>query len=61
MIPKGNFYTFEAKGTLPDAVIKNWQHIWTTNYPRAYKSDFEIYYASEQNQLPVVKTYLSIN
>lgn len=61
VISKGNFYTFDAKGELPDAVIKNWQHIWTTDYPRAYKSDFEIYYHSEVTQTPVVKTYLSIN
>ena len=48
VIPSGSYLVFEAKGELPDALIKTWMHIWeffpgNNQYKRIYTADFELY------------------
>jgi predicted transcriptional regulator YdeE len=42
-IPGGPYQKFIAKGIMPDCVANLWKEIWTTDIPRAYRADFEIY------------------
>ena len=42
-IPGGSYQKFIAKGIMPDCVANSWKEIWTTDIPRAYQADFEIY------------------
>lgn len=42
-IPGGSYQKFIAKGIMPDCVANSWKKIWTTDVPRAYRADFEIY------------------
>lgn len=32
---------YTVKGELPKVVMEKWQHIWDSNHPRAYKTDFQ--------------------
>jgi predicted transcriptional regulator YdeE len=43
-IADGNYQQFESKGNLMEgAVYKTWVDIWSTDLPRAYTTDFEVY------------------
>ncbi len=43
IIQNGNYQLFVAKGKIPDNIESTWQKIWSSNIPRAYQADFEIY------------------
>lgn len=60
-IPTDNYLKFISEGQLPNCVLQTWQHIWTTDFPRTYKADFDVYGAEAQNPANAkVTTYLSI-
>lgn len=42
-IPGGKYQIFKANGEMPSCVARTWEHIWTSDIPRAYQTDFEIY------------------
>ncbi len=42
-IPPGNYEKINAKGTMPDCVIKAWKDIWAGNFARTHQIDFEVY------------------
>lgn len=42
-MPGGLYTKIVAKGKMPDCVGDTWRTIWNTDYPRAYKPDFEVY------------------
>jgi len=43
IIPKGSYLKISIKGKMPDCVANTWKEIWSSNIPRAYQSDFEVY------------------
>lgn len=47
----GNYKKFMAKGTMPTAVIKAWNEIWSKDHllNRTYIADFEVYGAKAQS------------
>lgn len=52
VIEAGRYLVFEARGQMPDAIIKTWQQIWTCfqqpgAQARAYVTDFEVYQADD--------------
>ena len=42
-IAKGAYQKIDAKGKMPDCVINAWKEIWSSDIPRSYKMDFEVY------------------
>ena len=51
-IAPASYEVFTARGRLPDAVVRTWEHIWTPEVDarRAYHTDFEIYGEKAVNQ-----------
>jgi predicted transcriptional regulator YdeE len=43
IIQDGNYQIFTAKGKIPDCIASAWAKIWSSDIPRAYQVDFEIY------------------
>ena len=43
IIPRGDYQKIIAKGKMPDCVANAWKEIWSSDIPRAYQSDFEVY------------------
>ncbi|MES2274588.1 MAG: effector binding domain-containing protein [Bacteroidota bacterium] len=43
MIAPGTYLRIPLKGKIPDMVAEAWQKIWQSDFPRAYRPDFEIY------------------
>jgi len=49
-IKAGNYLTFVAKGKMSDNIVfKEWQKIWSSDLPRTYQTDFEVYGAQAQD------------
>ncbi|WP_079210847.1 GyrI-like domain-containing protein [Brucella pituitosa] len=44
---------FEAVGALPDALISQWQKIWTSDLDRAYRADFDVYDATRSDRASI--------
>ncbi len=42
-MPGGLYTKIVAHGKMPDCVGDAWRTIWNTDYPRAYKPDYEVY------------------
>ena len=42
-IPKGTYQKIISKGKMPDCLVNSWKEIWSSNIPRAYQTDFEVY------------------
>ncbi len=42
-IPGAEYLKITAKGKMPDCVANAWREIWSSNFERAYRADFEIY------------------
>lgn len=42
-IPQGVYKKITARGKMPDCIAKAWQEIWSSDLPRAYQTDFEVY------------------
>lgn len=60
-IAASKYNKFVSKGEIQEAVSNTWNHIWSTNYPRTYLADFDIYTPKSLDpNLPEVETYLSI-
>lgn len=60
-IPKGTYHKINAKGEMPACVINAWRDIWTSNIPRTYQIDFEVYdERSKDWSNAEVDVYLSI-
>ena len=43
IIPNGEYQHIIARGKMPDCVAHAWKDIWSSDIPRAYQADFEIY------------------
>jgi predicted transcriptional regulator YdeE len=48
IIAPGSYLVFENRGSIPEVVIKTWQHIWeyfinNQSYQRNFLTDFELY------------------
>jgi predicted transcriptional regulator YdeE len=42
-IPEGIYQLFKTSGEMPGCISKAWGVIWSTNFPRKYEVDFEVY------------------
>lgn len=42
-VPAQTYQVARAQGALPDALIDTWQSIWSSDIPRSFTYDFEIY------------------
>lgn len=54
-IEAGDYYVIEVDHTDPQGVVKTWQHIWSSDIPRTYRTDFEHYAADG-----TIHIYLSV-
>jgi predicted transcriptional regulator YdeE len=62
IIPSATYQKIIAKGEMPNCVINSWKEIWTSNIPRTYNIDFEVYdERSKDWSNAEVDIYLSIN
>ena len=43
VIRKGAYQKIIAKGKMPDCIANAWKEIWSSDIPRAYQADFEVY------------------
>jgi predicted transcriptional regulator YdeE len=60
-IPKGAYHKIMAKGKMPDCVSNAWKEVWTSNIPRTYQVDFEVYDERSKDWNDAeVEIYLSI-
>lgn len=60
-IPNMNGIIFEAKGQIPESIIKTWNKIWATPLDRAYNADIEKYQISDfQDENAVVEIFISM-
>jgi predicted transcriptional regulator YdeE len=60
-IPSQDYRIMKATGKIPDCIAAAWQQIWTSDIPRAYKYDFEIYDERSRNwQAAEVDIFLSV-
>ena len=57
-IPAAKYIVFEAKGELPNAIIKAWEKIWSSDITRSYTNDFEIYFNG--NNSASAKIYVGV-
>jgi predicted transcriptional regulator YdeE len=60
-IPESKYRVYTSSGRVPDCVMDTWKMIWSSDIPRLYLADFEVY--GERANDPddgVVETYLSI-
>lgn len=61
IIPKATYQKIEAKGKIPDCVLNRWKEIWSSDIPRTYQTDFEVYdERSKDRSNAVVEIFLSI-
>ena len=61
-IPKETYQMIIAKGEMPNCVVTAWEKIWTSNIPRSYNIDFEIYDERSKDWSDAeVEIYLSIS
>jgi predicted transcriptional regulator YdeE len=42
-IPAQTYAVFRAKGRMPDEIVAVWANIWSSELPRTYTFDFEVY------------------
>lgn len=42
-IQQGIYKKITASGKMPDCIAKAWQEIWSSDLPRSYQTDFEVY------------------
>lgn len=42
-IPEQTYAVFRAKGRMPDEIVGIWANIWSSDLPRTYTYDFELY------------------
>jgi predicted transcriptional regulator YdeE len=60
-IPDGKYLLFKAIGEMPDCISKAWGVIWSSDFDRAYSSDFEIYGEKSRDRKNVeIDIFLSI-
>ncbi|WP_343637039.1 GyrI-like domain-containing protein [Fluviicola sp.] len=60
--PGGNFHSFLAKGSLPEAIVETWQDIWDQDETlnRSYTYDYEVYdYRSRLGEESEVDIYIA--
>jgi predicted transcriptional regulator YdeE len=43
VIPAGTYHKVTAKGQMPACMVNAWKEIWSSNVPRTYEVDFEVY------------------
>lgn len=61
IIPEQKYVVTTAFGKMPQAVVKEWKKIWSSDLERKYSSDFEIYNEeSDQGEDSEVEIYISI-
>jgi predicted transcriptional regulator YdeE len=49
MIKTGKYQKFTVKGKIPDCIADAWYLIWSSDIPRAYGTDFEMYGAKSRD------------
>lgn len=60
-IPEQGYQVFEAKGQIPQSIVKTWEEIWNTPLPRAYTADFEKYKIADfGNQDLMVEIFIAL-
>jgi len=42
-IPAQTYAVFQAKGRMPDEIMVVWANVWSSDLPRTYTYDFEVY------------------
>lgn len=56
-----DYLSFVSEGEIPGCIMQTWNHIWNSNYDRAYKADFDVYGTESQDPTHAkITTYLSI-
>jgi predicted transcriptional regulator YdeE len=62
IIPKGTYQKMIASGKMPDCIANAWMEIWSSNIPRAYAYDFEVYDERSRDwSNAVVDIFISVN
>lgn len=57
-VPAANYAVVPANGPQPQSVIAAWQQIWTSDLPRTYSGDFDLYSGEGSDQQ--VNVYVAI-
>jgi len=57
-VPAAKYIVLEAKGELPQAILKAWEKVWASDIIRSYTNDFEIYF--NNNNSTSAKIYIGI-
>lgn len=57
-IPAGHYLRFEARGEMPDAVIRTWGEIWkyfevNKTHQRAFTVDFDLYWKDRPEEVDI--------
>ncbi len=60
IIPASKFAVFTAKGKMPDALVKTWQNIWSSDLERTYTGDFDVYTEKYSSDEPEADVYVAI-
>jgi len=42
-IPSSRYRVYPSRGKLPDTVVNTWKEIWSSDTPRKYQADFDLY------------------
>lgn len=48
-IPAGTFRKITASGKMPDCIVNAWKEVWTSDFQRGYRFDFELYDERSRN------------
>ncbi len=55
IVPAINYQVFTSADARPETVVQTWMQIWQSDIPRAYQTDFELYFSDG-----TVETYISV-
>ncbi len=61
LVPESSYYVFDSSSADPSQVLETWKHIWSTNYPRTYQVDFDLYASGpEHSEKHEIHSYISV-
>ncbi|MEO8663887.1 MAG: GyrI-like domain-containing protein [Ignavibacteria bacterium] len=60
IIPASKFAVFNAKGKMPDELVKTWENIWSSDLDRTYTGDFDLYTEKYFSDQPEADVYVAI-
>lgn len=60
-IAAGRYAVFTGEGKFPANVGATWAHIWSTDLPRTYTADFDMYHINQNFEDSDVKVYVAVD